>query len=61
MIKYFCDRCGDEISFDDVIKVEMNYLREWVTLGDSLKFNNSVLCPKCNAEFNKFMHEGKKL
>lgn len=59
MIKYYCDRCGDESSVDSVAKLEMNYLRAWVELGDSLKFNDSFLCPKCIVAFNKFMQEGK--
>ena len=24
MIKYYCDRCGAEILFDDVVRVEMS-------------------------------------
>lgn len=67
MIKYYCDRCGAEILFDDVVRVEMGRDRawevigdSWEVIGDSLKFKNIILCPKCISAFNKFMQEGKK-
>ena len=61
MIKYYCDRCGAEILFDDVVRVEMSRYRSWEVIGDSLKFKDIILCPKCISAFNKFMQEGKTI
>ena len=61
MIKYFCDRCGAEILFDDVVKVEMGRDRAWEVIGDSLKYKDIILCPKCISAFNEFMQEGKTI
>lgn len=61
MIKYYCDRCGAEILFDDVVRVEMSRYRSWEVIGDSLKFKDIILCPKCISVFNKFMQEGKTI
>ncbi len=58
MIKYFCDKCGNEFSSDmfDMFKVtiEPPEIRRW---ADNAETGTYILCYGCVRKFNKWLCE----
>lgn len=59
MIKYFCDKCGDEVNkYSGAFTVTIQSPAVGVMLDD-VQTGAYVLCRDCIKEFNKFMMERK--
>lgn len=63
MIKYFCDRCGDEIgdyNMNEIFEVTVKSqaaIRLW---NDDVKTGAYMLCYDCVRELNKFLEKKAK-
>ena len=63
MIKYFCDRCGDEIgnyNINEIFEVTVKSpaaIRPW---GDDVKTGSYMFCYDCVRELNKFIEQEEK-
>lgn len=58
MIKYFCDKCGKELS-SDVFEVEVKppEIRTWL---DEAEAGTYILCYDCTRKLNKWIKTSEK-
>ena len=56
MKKYFCDRCGKEVTEEEYERPYF-YIRKYHIVSDNYNVNDVFLCEECESKFIKWLGE----